>query len=151
MNSRSFELGTFDASILPIIWKKQSANWDVLALGYISDIVSIVHGFIRDLLRALCEDERIRQELNDVLLDHLLGRYEKRIEDNKVILSVERVGTPLTSKHYFTDDLGRRRTRGQRSSAPEKRLLGSGPIMEFSEAGCYFELHVQFEHQATGN
>ena len=26
--SRGFELGTFDASIIPIIWKKQLVNWD---------------------------------------------------------------------------------------------------------------------------
>ena len=26
--SRGFELGTFDASIVPIIWKKQSINWE---------------------------------------------------------------------------------------------------------------------------
>lgn len=26
-SSRGFELGTFDASILPIVWKKRSANW----------------------------------------------------------------------------------------------------------------------------
>lgn len=50
--SRGFELGTFDASIIPIIWKKQSANWEEIALGYTSDVVSVVHGFIVGLLRA---------------------------------------------------------------------------------------------------
>ena len=103
LTSRGFELGTFDASILPIICEKQSANWDVFALGYISDVVSIVHGFTQDLLHALCKNERIRQGLNDVLLNHLLDRYEEGIEYKKVMLSVERSGTPLTLNHYFSD------------------------------------------------
>jgi len=31
--SRGFELGTFDASLLTIMWRKQSANWDRLTKG----------------------------------------------------------------------------------------------------------------------
>ena len=108
-SSRGFELGTFDASILPIVWKKQSSKWDALAMGYISDIVSIVHGFTQDLLRAICTDERILQGINDVLLDHLVERYKKAIEHTKFVLSVERSGTPLTMNHYFTDNLEKSR------------------------------------------
>ena len=55
-SSRGFELGTFDASLLPIIWRKQSANWEALALGYVDDIVSLVHKFTLDLLAEICKD-----------------------------------------------------------------------------------------------
>ena len=106
--SRGFELGTFDASILPIVWKKQSANWDALALGYISDIVSIVHGYTLDLLQAICEDERILVGIGDVLFEQLLERYKKAIDHTRFVLSVERSGTPLTMNHYFTDNLEKR-------------------------------------------
>lgn len=103
--SRGFELGTFDASLLPIIWKKQSANWDDLALGYVSDIVSLVHNFILALISAICEDQRVQSALMSVLMDGLIDRYKKSIDHAKFILYVERSGTPLTANHYFADNL----------------------------------------------
>jgi len=106
--SRGFELGTFDASLLPIIWKKQSAKWDEIALGYISDIVSLVHSFTVELLLKICHDERLLRELYAVLADSLIERYKKSIDFTKFILSVERAGTPLTTNHYFADNLEKR-------------------------------------------
>ena len=55
-SSRGFELGTFDASLMPVIWRKQSANWEPLALGYVDDIISLVHSFTVDLLASICKD-----------------------------------------------------------------------------------------------
>lgn len=106
--SRGFELGTFNASLLPIIWKKQSANWDDLALGYISDIVFLVHNFTINLLSAICEDERVESALTSVLMDGLIERYKKSIDHTEFILHVERVGTPLTANHYFAENLEKR-------------------------------------------
>ena len=103
--SRGFELGTFDASLLPIIWKKQSSKWDALGLGYISDVVCIVHGFILDLLSDTCKDARVLKGLKSVLLDKLIEKYQRSIEHAKFILAVERAGTPLTTNHYFADNL----------------------------------------------
>ena len=40
LRARGFEFVTFDVSLLPIIWKKQSSNWEALALGYVEDITS---------------------------------------------------------------------------------------------------------------
>lgn len=107
-SSRGFELGTFDASLVPIIWKKQSANWEALALGYVDDIVSLVHSFTVDLLAKICKDPRARQGLHSVLLDHLTDRYKKSIDHTKFLLAVERSGTPMTMNHYFADNLEKR-------------------------------------------
>ena len=107
-DSRGFELGTFDASLLPIIWKKQTANWEPLALGYVKDIVSMVHSFTVDLLAKICKDPRARQGLHAVLLDQLTERYKKSIDHTKFVLAVERFGTPLTTNHYFADNLEKR-------------------------------------------
>ena len=104
-NSRGFELGTFDASILPIIWKKQSANWDDLALGYVSDIVALVHNFIIDLTTAICEDQRVHSALMSILMDGLIECYKKSLSHAKFILHVERLGILLTANHYFADNL----------------------------------------------
>ena len=107
-SSRGFELGTFDASLLPIIWRKQSANWEALALGYVDDMVSLVHKFTLDLLAKICKDPRARQALHSVLLDQLTDRYKKSIEHTKFLLVVERSGTPMTTNHYFADNLEKR-------------------------------------------
>ena len=107
-SSRGFELGTFDASLLPIIWRKQSANWESLTLGYVEDIVSLVHSFTVDLLAKICKDPRSRQALHLVLLDHLTDRYKSSIDHTKFLLTVERSGTPMTMNHYFADNLEKR-------------------------------------------
>ena len=107
-SSRGFEMGTFDASLLPIIWRKQSANWEALALGYVDDIVSLVHKFTLDLLAKICKDPRARQGLHSVLLDQLTDRYKKSIDHTKFLLVVERSGTPMTMNHYFADNLEKR-------------------------------------------
>lgn len=107
-SSRGFELGTFDASLLPIIWRKQSANWENLALGYVEDIVTLVHSFTVDLLAKICKDPRARQALHLVLLDHLTVRYKWSIDHTKFLLTVERSGTPMTMNHYFADNLEKR-------------------------------------------
>lgn len=103
--SRGFELGTFDSSLLAITMKNQSANWKGLALGYISDIVTIAHGFITDLLRLVCPNERVREGLLSILMDELVDRYKQAFDQIKFILRVERAGMPMTLNHYFNDNL----------------------------------------------
>ena len=105
---RGFELGTFDASLLTIIWKKQSVNWDRLTRGYISDIICLVHAFTTELLSSICLDHRVRSGLTSVLMDQLLQRYQRAIDHCNYILKVERVGNPLTQNHYFSENLEKR-------------------------------------------
>ena len=103
--SQGFELGTFDPALLPIVWKKQSKNWDTLALAYIDDIIAIVHRFTVTLLSKICKDERIQRGLSSILLEELTERYKKAIDHTNYLLTVERSGTPLTTNHYFADNL----------------------------------------------
>lgn len=104
-SSQGFELGDFDPSLLRSMLRKQSANWDNLALGYVGDIVCLVHEFTVALISALCKDQRVQSALMSVLMDGLIERYKKSIEYTKFILYVEKVGTPLTENHYFADNL----------------------------------------------
>jgi hypothetical protein len=104
-NSRGFGLGTFDSTILATTMKKQSTKWTALALGYVSDVVAIIHTFITKLLKRLCADERVMGELMAVLIDDLISRYVKGLNEARFILSVERIGRPLTLNHYFNDNL----------------------------------------------
>lgn len=88
--------------------EEQSAHWDNLALGYISDIVALVHDFTVNLLQDVCEDEHIRIGVYNATADQLNERYKKAIDHAKFILHVERSGTPLTTNHYFADNLEKR-------------------------------------------
>ena len=105
IGSRGFELGSFDPSLLTMIWRKQSANWNNLAIGYICDIVTLVHGAIKVIISHCCRNERVCQRLLSLLFEPLLERYKKAIDQVKFILEVERAGTPLTTNHYFADNL----------------------------------------------
>ncbi|KAL8917694.1 MAG: hypothetical protein Q9172_005722 [Xanthocarpia lactea] len=101
--SRGFEIGTFDASLIPILWKKQSSNWDKLALGYISDIISAVHTYIWTLLCELCPDDKVARGLLSLIQDKLIERYNRGIDKTRSILQVER--EPMTYNHYLADNL----------------------------------------------
>lgn len=105
ISSHGFELGSFDSSLLAMIWRKQSANWDNLAIGYICDTVTLVHGVIKVVLSHCCRNEQVNQRLGPLLIEPLLERYKKAIDHVKFILEVERAGTPLTTNHYFADNL----------------------------------------------
>ena len=83
-------------------------KWNMLATGYISDVVNIVHKFTVTLLSAICCDDRVKRELISELLDELLLRYKNGVDATHFILNVEREGTPLTTNHYFTDNLEKR-------------------------------------------
>ncbi|KAL8734518.1 MAG: hypothetical protein Q9166_001418 [cf. Caloplaca sp. 2 TL-2023] len=102
-SSQGFEMGTFAAALMPIMWKKQSSKWENLALSYTSDVICITHTFICDLLKEICEDDRVRVALLSVMMDKLSERYKRAIRQAHFILQVERI--PLTNNHYFTDNL----------------------------------------------
>ena len=103
--SRGFELGTFDSSILATTMKKQSSKWTSISLGYVSDIVVIVHRFITTTLRSICYDDSMEASLFSILSEGLLNRYQKAIHHAEFLLAVERNGTPMTTNHYFNDNL----------------------------------------------
>jgi hypothetical protein len=104
-SSRGFELGTFDSSILSTTMKVQSSKWTAIALGYISDVVTIVHRFIDQVLDAICPEKSVKSELLSTLSDGLFEHYARAIEHVHFLLDVELIGTPMTLNHYFSDNL----------------------------------------------
>ena len=105
LTSRGFELGTFQASLLDIIWQKQSANWNALAFSYISDIIVIVHTFIVELLGYICKEERAKREIISILIERLAERYKRGIGQTRFLLHVERNDTLFTTNHHFAESL----------------------------------------------
>lgn len=101
--SRGFELGTWNASLMNIVWRKQSSKWEDLALGYTSDVVAITHVYIRDLLRDICVDDRVRAGIMSAVMDQLTERYKRAIDQTQFLLEVEE--NPLTFNHYFAQKM----------------------------------------------
>ena len=107
-DSRGFELGTFDSSLLAMAMKTQSSKWEEIALGYISDIVSMAHTFIKKLLQLSCPTSRIRSGIMFILMDGLMVKYKAAFDHARFLLYTERMGTPATLNHYFNDNLEKR-------------------------------------------
>ncbi|KAI9843392.1 MAG: hypothetical protein M1837_006418 [Sclerophora amabilis] len=114
-SSRGLDLGTFGSSLLAITMKSQSTKWNGLALGYISDIVTMVHNYIRGLLEIVCPDERVRVGLVSMLTDNLVEKYKKAFNHVNFLLEVERNGIPMTQNHGFSDNLEMCRQQRMRS------------------------------------
>ncbi|KAI9736866.1 MAG: hypothetical protein M1818_005917 [Claussenomyces sp. TS43310] len=109
--ARGFGLATIGPSILPTIWQEQSKKWEGLTMNYLADMIFYVHDFICQVLAHVCPDERIRSSLWSLLQELLLERYQRAVEHVKFIIEVERSGTPLTTNHYFNDNLQKYRSR----------------------------------------
>lgn len=104
-NSRGFEIGTLNSSLLAVTMNRQSVKWRELALGYISDIVTIVHNFVVDLLGVVCPVERVQTGVMALLMDRLLEKYQSAISHARFLLEIELDGTPATLNHYFNENL----------------------------------------------
>ena len=105
--SRGFELGTFDSSLLATTFKKQSEKWEALTLGYVCDVITMAQNFIVNLLGLICPDRQVQDGLMSVLMEDLTTKYKDAIESARFLLWVERMGTPSTMNHYFSENLGK--------------------------------------------
>jgi hypothetical protein len=106
--SQGFELGTFNASILATVMKKQSSKWEDISMGFLSDAIVLVHRFITSALVSICDDRNVRDALAGKLSDELTRRYQNAITCAGFLLKVEKSNIPLTMNHYFNDNLQRR-------------------------------------------
>lgn len=105
---RGFEIGTFNASILPTLMKKQSVKWSDLSLGLVSDVIVMVHKFFMAGLASVCSDEDICRALVNALFDDLVSRYRLAVTNTKFLLEVESGMYSLTLNHYFNENLQKR-------------------------------------------
>ncbi|KAE8147665.1 vacuolar sorting protein VPS1, dynamin [Aspergillus avenaceus] len=119
LNSRGFEIGTFNVSLLATSMKKQSKKWTNFARGYISDIITMVHKFIVKTLEIVSGDKRVYSSLVSIMMDDLLEKYRCALNHVDFLLHVERNGTPKTLNHYFNDNL--QKCRQQRLTALLKK------------------------------
>ncbi|KAG9234025.1 dynamin GTPase [Amylocarpus encephaloides] len=90
---------------------EQSKNWERLTLTYIADIIFFVHDFIYKALAHVCHDEGVRSSLWSVLQKNLFDGYGRAINHVRFIIQVEKFGTPLTTNHYYNENLQKCKTR----------------------------------------
>ena len=107
--ARGYSLEVMDPNILPMLWQKQSSNWQGITLSFMNDIIVYVHDFIGRLLHHVCPDSKVRSGLLAFIMDDLLAKYGAAIKHVEFILRVERHGTLLTKNHYFGDTLSKMR------------------------------------------
>ncbi|KAF2201796.1 hypothetical protein GQ43DRAFT_370585 [Delitschia confertaspora ATCC 74209] len=135
--SRGLELGTFDSSLLAMTMKTQSAHWDSIAKGYIMDIISVTHAFIKSLLQLICPNRQVRDGLMSTLMDSLTQKYSKAIKQTEFLLQVERMETPVTLNHYFNDNLEKSRQKRIQANLSAKTHYetknGWGSVVKLSD------------------
>lgn len=108
--------------------KKQSAKWPILAQGYISDVIAMVHRFINKALRAACGDStsgdsKISTNLLALLWDNLMDKYRQAISQVEFQLSIERGRMPMTLNHYFNDNLQKCRQKRLKDHLASKTVI----------------------------
>ncbi|PGH18719.1 hypothetical protein AJ80_04372 [Polytolypa hystricis UAMH7299] len=133
-NCRGFELGTFNSSLLSTILKKQSGKWASLSLGYISDIIAAVHGFLLKALERVCADRRTRENLESLLEERLNETYSQALDQVRFLLDVEKRGNTITLDPYFNTNLEKCRQE-HLQSALEKNALSDrqhGKVLKIS-------------------
>lgn len=106
--SRGFEVGTFSSSLIATLMKKQSMKWSALSIGYISDIIVMVHRFIQENLGIACDDSRLCSSIISLLMDDLMDKYGQALSKAEFLLKIELEGTPMTMNHYLNDTMQKR-------------------------------------------
>ncbi|KAK3075634.1 hypothetical protein LTR53_000876 [Teratosphaeriaceae sp. CCFEE 6253] len=125
---KGFELGTFNASILATCAKKQSWKWEHISMGFVSDIIVMVHRFVDSALTAVCDNRDVCNALMTQLSDDLIKRYQKAIANTKFLLEVESSDMPMTLNHYFIDNLQKCREERATAQLKESAFYPGGPL-----------------------
>lgn len=86
--NRSFELGTFNPSILGTTMNIQCPKrWDV-SLDFLGDVITLIHRFVETALNATRSDRAVRECLGRKLLEQFLACYQTAIARSKFLLKV---------------------------------------------------------------
>ncbi|KAM4067183.1 dynamin domain-containing protein [Hirsutella rhossiliensis] len=108
-SSRGPDLGTFGGTVLSTVFEEQSAKWEALSLSHVSNPIAVVHNYVFRLLRHLCPEKHIRDQIWDgYLVEELSELYRKAMEHARFLLKIER-GRPTTFNHYFNDIVQKKR------------------------------------------
>lgn len=159
-DSRGFEIGTVNPTLLATIMREQSCKWEHIALGYVTDVIALTHTFVNDLLHEVCPSRRVREGILSLLMDQLCARYKTAIKHVEFLLEVDLQGTPSTLNHYFNDNLQKwyvlgsfSRFSANPSASRQKRLHSRIKAKTFTDFkhGDMIRTSDLFQHDHMGN
>ncbi|KAK1635111.1 dynamin family protein [Colletotrichum phormii] len=105
--SRGFEMGTFSSHMLPTAFREQSKKWEAITLAHVSNAILVVHHFIYGVVKESCSDEQVLEALWSSILEDLVSRYQKAMNQAKLLIRVEREGRSITYNPAFDGDLNK--------------------------------------------
>ncbi|RYC64596.1 hypothetical protein CHU98_g1627 [Xylaria longipes] len=110
-SSRGQDLGTFGNGLLGTLFKEQSKKWEDITMEHMSVVIYHVHRFISEVVKSICPDPRVHEELwNGYLLEELTTSYRRAMDHARFLLRIEREGSPLTLTHSFSEHIQKIRT-----------------------------------------
>ncbi|KAI8305059.1 dynamin family protein [Colletotrichum sp. SAR11_59] len=110
LTTRGYELGTIGGQMLPTAFKEQSRKWESITLAHVSNVILVVHHFIRGLVREACTDRPVREALWSSILDDLIKRYQGAMDHAKFLIHVERYSLSMTYNPVFDRTLNEYKT-----------------------------------------
>lgn len=129
--SQGPELGTFNGSLLAMIFRDQTSKWHQIVENHVSLIIIVVHQFIKDLLGAVFVEQQMLNELWDIaLVEKLQAGYKRAMDQGKYLTGIEVNARPSTYNHYFADKLEKARLDHFRENA--RHIIGDSPDQALS-------------------
>lgn len=88
-------------------FKEQTQRWEPLVLKHVSQVIVVIHTFIRLTLQHKWEGDSNTFEMlhNHLLLPKLRAAYQRALDHAQFLLEVELSGQPYTMNHYFDINL----------------------------------------------
>lgn len=106
--SEQLKLVPYDDALIRSIMRDQSVEWKWIASGYTVDLISMSNSFIESLLRSLCSDKGLCDNLLRVLKPRLENLYEDALKHVEDLFHDEQNGTIMTLNDNFAATLQKR-------------------------------------------
>ncbi|KAI9739944.1 MAG: hypothetical protein M1818_005000 [Claussenomyces sp. TS43310] len=107
--SKGFEIGTINTSLMPSLFAEQSRAWNFHAYTYVTKVIYKIHCFNHEALQYCCNDDVLCRRLWERLIQSLLPSYQRALEHVVFLTGIERHGNLITMNHYFAENVRKSR------------------------------------------
>ncbi|KAH0421643.1 dynamin GTPase [Colletotrichum camelliae] len=116
VKTRGLELpGNYSHNLLSELFHEQSGPWQKLAQQHVQGVVSLVEGWILQVLEVVIPEDELRQAVTAVCLQSLEEATARSHEELTRLWEDER-RQPITYNHYYTDNIQKTRANLQKSA-----------------------------------
>ncbi|KAI1806579.1 P-loop containing nucleoside triphosphate hydrolase protein [Daldinia bambusicola] len=127
--SHGGEFCAFSNSVLPTLFKQQVEKWMKLTLAHVSNVIMVIHDFLRETVFEACPNYQVRRALWKSLEQDVLDCYRRAIKHAEFLLHVECEGHLVTTNPDFEHLLAKyraERLKGTTDSLKKTSKLGKG-------------------------